>query len=176
MVPCAASGYSPASVWFRRSRCCATVLLCLLPADYCRPDEPRLHWATPAWWRQLLHALVRRQPQAPHHASAPLFQRLATDLPAPPSLDKLAHDSALRKETVIRAVKQDTGLTPASLINMARIEYAENAFTRRGPHYCRCRLIRLALPIRAISIKPFVSYTAATPRQYAHSRSISDNK
>ncbi len=49
------------------------------------------------------------------------------DLPASPSLDKLAHDSALRKDRYPRR-EQDTGLTPASLINMARIEYAKRAY------------------------------------------------
>ena len=88
----------------------------------------------PARLAQLLHALpLCAAPQAPHHASALLFQRPAMDLPASPSLDKLAHDSALRKETVIRAVKQDTGLTPASLINMARIEYAKTRLRAGDP-------------------------------------------
>lgn len=63
----------------------------------------------PARVAQLLHALplCAAAPQAPHHVSALLFQRLATDLPAPPSLDKLAHDSALRKET-----RCETGYRP----------------------------------------------------------------
>ncbi|VTM50206.1 negative transcriptional regulator of cel operon [Klebsiella pneumoniae] len=129
----------------------------------------------PARLAQLLHALplCAAAPQAPHHASALLFQRLAMDLPASPSLDKLAHDSALRKETVIRAVKQDTGLTPASLINMRASNMRKRAY---APGILSpTSAIRPALPIRAISIN-LVSYTAATPRQYAQSRSISDNK
>ena len=95
-----------------------------------------------------------------HITPAPCCFSAAMDLPASPSLDKLAHDSALRKETVIRAVKQDTGLTPASLINMARIEYAK---TR----------LRAGAPIADVGYqagfadqshfhKTFVSYTAAT--------------
>ncbi|RXX76763.1 AraC family transcriptional regulator, partial [Klebsiella pneumoniae] len=113
-------------------------------------------------------------PQAPHHASALLFQCLAMDLPASPSLDKLAHDSALRKETVIRAVKQDTGLTPASLINMARIEYAKTRL-RAGDPIADVGY-QAGFADQSHFHKTFVSYTAATPRQYAQSRSISDNK
>lgn len=103
-----------------------------------------------------------------------LFQRLAMDLPASPSLDKLAHDSALRKETVIRAVKQDTGLTPASLINMARIEYAKTRL-RAGDPIADVGY-QAGFADQSHFHKTFVSYTAATPRQYAQSRSISDNK
>ena len=105
---------------------------------------------------------------------ARLFQRLAIDLPASPSLDKLAHDSALRKETVIRAVKQDTGLTPASLINMARIEYAKTRL-RAGDPIADVGY-QAGFADQSHFHKTFVSYTAATPRQYAQSRSISDNK
>ena len=105
---------------------------------------------------------------------ARLFQRLAMDLPASPSLDKLAHDSALRKETVIRAVKQDTGLTPASLINMARIEYAKTRL-RAGDPIADVGY-QAGFADQSHFHKTFVSYTAATPRQYAQSRSISDNK
>ena len=99
--------------------------------------------------------------------------RLAQLLHAP-SLDKLAHDSALRKETVIRAVKQDTGLTPASLINMARIEYAKTRL-RAGDPIADVGY-QAGFADQSHFHKTFVSYTAATPRQYAHSRSISDNK
>jgi len=95
------------------------------------------------------------------------------DLTASPSLDKLAHDSALRKETVIRAVKQDTGLTPASLINMARIEYAKTRL-RAGDPIADVGY-QAGFADQSHFHKTFVSYTAATPRQYATGRSISDN-
>ncbi len=64
-------------------------------------------------------------PVALSQTSARLFSRLATNLQAPPTLDSLADEFALRKETLIRAFKQDTGLTPASFINIARIEFAK---------------------------------------------------
>ena len=89
----------------------------------------------PARLAQLLHALplCAAAPQAPHHASALLFQRLAMDLPASPSLDKLAHDSALRKETVIRAVKQDTA-DACQFDQHGAHRICENALTRRGSY------------------------------------------
>ncbi len=51
----------------------------------------------PARLAQLLHALpLCAASRRRHITPAPLlFQRLAMDLPASPSLDKLAHDSAL---------------------------------------------------------------------------------
>lgn len=130
----------------------------------------------PALVAQLLQSLplYAAAPPTRHPASALLFQRLANTLPTPPSLDKLAYDSALRKETVIRAVKQDTGLTPASLINMARIEYAKTRL-RAGDPIADVGY-QAGFADQSHFHKTFVSYTAATPRQYAQSRSISDNK
>ncbi len=142
-----------------------------LDATWCRAQRPDIPPGASITSPQPLCAAA---PQAPHHASALLFQCLAMDLPASPSLDKLAHDSALRKETVIRAVKQDTGLTPASLINMARIEYAKTRL-RAGDPIADVGY-QAGFADQSHFHKTFVSYTAATPRQYAQSRSISDNK
>ena len=178
MVPCAASGIIPP---YRQAWLSPQPLLRDSPLFACFQQIVALMSRgrieqLPARVAQLLHALplCAAAPQAPHHVSALLFQRLATDLPAPPSLDKLAHDSALRKETVIRAVKQDTGLTPASLINMARIEYAKTRLRAGDPIADVC--YQAGFADQSHFHKTFVSYTAATPRQYAHSRSISDNK
>lgn len=176
MVPCAASGYSPgASITSSQPLLRDSPLFACFQQIVALMSRGRIE-QLPARVAQLLHALplCAAAPQAPHHASALLFQRLATDLPAPPSLDKLAHDSALRKETVIRAVKQDTGLTPASLINMARIEFAKTRL-RAGDPIADVGY-QAGFADQSHFHKTFVSYTAATPRQYAHSRSISDNK
>lgn len=170
MVPRAAPGYSPgASITSPQPLLRDSPLFASFQQVVALMNRGSLE-QLPARLAQLLHAL----PQAPHHASALLFQRLAMDLPASPSLDKLAHDSALRKETVIRAVKQDTGLTPASLINMARIEYAKTRL-RAGDPIADVGY-QAGFADQSHFHKTFVSYTAATPRQYAQSRSISDNK
>ncbi|QGN36404.1 AraC family transcriptional regulator [Klebsiella oxytoca] len=112
-------------------------------------------------------------PQALSTTSYRLFSRLATNLQEPPTLDSLADEFALRKETLIRLFKQDTGLTPASFINIARIEFAKTRL-RAGDNIADVGY-QAGFADQSHFHKTFVSYTAATPRQYAQSRSISDN-
>ncbi|HAT1577960.1 TPA: AraC family transcriptional regulator [Raoultella ornithinolytica] len=124
---------------------------------------------------QLLRALpLSAAPPLPLRAtSSRIFSRLAADLQEPPSLDVLAHEFALRKETLIRTFKQDTGLTPASFMNMARIEFAKTRL-RAGDEIADVGY-QAGFADQSHFHKTFVSYTAATPRQYALGRSISDN-
>ncbi|UNK77176.1 AraC family transcriptional regulator [Raoultella planticola] len=124
---------------------------------------------------QLLRALpLCPAPPLPLRAtSSQLFRRLAADLQEPPTLDALAHEFALRKETLIRTFKQDTGLTPASFMNMARIEFAKTRL-RAGDEIADVGY-QAGFADQSHFHKTFVSYTAATPRQYALGRSISDN-
>ena len=42
-------------------------------------------------------------------------ERLQSSLLTPPSLDELAHECHMRKETLIRTFKRDTGLTPEAI-------------------------------------------------------------
>ncbi len=98
-----------------------------------------------------------RPPLPLRATSSQLFRRLAADLQEPPTLDALAHEFALRKETLIRTFKQDTGLTPASFMNMARIEFAKTRL-RAGDEIADVGY-RPDLPTRAISTKPL----SATP-------------
>lgn len=124
---------------------------------------------------RLLQALPLRPlaPQALSQTSERLFSRLVTNLQEPPTLDSLADEFALRKETLIRTFKQDTGLTPASFMNMARIEFAK-ARLRAGDNIADVGY-QAGFADQSHFHKTFVSYTAATPRQYAQRRSISDN-
>ncbi|HBK6161866.1 TPA: helix-turn-helix domain-containing protein, partial [Raoultella ornithinolytica] len=69
--------------------------------------------------------------------------------------------------------KQDTGLTPASFMNMARIEFAKTRL-RAGDEIADVGY-QAGFADQSHFHKTFVSYTAATPRQYALGRSISDN-
>lgn len=96
------------------------------------------------------------------------------DLAAPPSLDELAERFSLRKETLIRTFRQDTGLTPASFLNISRVEFAK-ARLRAGDDIADVGY-QSGFADQSHFHKTFVSYTAATPRQYATGRSISDNK
>ncbi|ROP59950.1 AraC-like DNA-binding protein [Enterobacter sp. BIGb0383] len=106
--------------------------------------------------------------------SQKLSERLLTNLAAPPTLDALAAEFCLRKETLIRTFKQDTGLTPGSFLNMARIEQAR-ARLRAGDTLADVGY-QTGFADQSHFHKTFVNYTAATPRQYATGRSISDNK
>lgn len=103
-----------------------------------------------------------------------LQQALLSDLATPPSLDVLAQQFSLRKETLIRSFKQDTGLTPGSFLNISRVEYAK-ARLRAGDDIADVGY-QSGFADQSHFHKTFVSYTAATPRQYATGRSISDNK
>ncbi len=100
-------------------------------------------------------------------------QALLSNPASPPSLDALARQFSLRKETLIRTFKQDTGLTPGSFLNVSRVEYAK-ARLRAGDDIADVAY-QSGFADQSHFHKTFVSYTAATPRQYALGRSISDN-
>lgn len=121
----------------------------------------------PALVAQFLRSLPLHPADVPplSDTSSQLFHRLATDPQAPPSLDVLAHEFDLRKETLIRTFKQDTGLTPASYMNMTRIEFAK-ARLRAGDEIADVGY-QAGFADQSHFHKTFVSYTAATPRQYA---------
>ncbi|WP_312687033.1 AraC family transcriptional regulator [Kosakonia sp.] len=99
---------------------------------------------------------------------------LLENLQQPPTLDALAHAFSLRKETLIRTFKQDTGLTPGSFLNSARVEFAKSRL-RAGDNLADVGY-QSGFADQSHFHRTFVSYTAATPRQYATGRSISDNK
>ncbi|WP_333496102.1 AraC family transcriptional regulator [Kluyvera sp. CHPC 1.251] len=105
--------------------------------------------------------------------SQQLQQALLADPVSPPSLDEFAARFSLRKETLIRTFKQDTGLTPGSFLNNSRVELAKTRL-RAGDEIADVAY-QTGFADQSHFHKTFVSYTAATPRQYASVRSISDN-
>lgn len=113
------------------------------------------------------------QPVTLRPTSQQLQETLLENMVAPPSLDALARRFSLRKETLIRTFKQDTGLTPVTFLNSARIEFAK-ACLRAGANIADVGY-QSGFADQSHFHKTFVSYTAATPRQYATGRSISDN-
>ena len=113
-------------------------------------------------------------PPPPQTTSQRLQQALLSDLAFPPTLDELAERLSLRKETLIRTFKRDTGLTPGSFLNISRVEYAK-ARLRAGDEIADVGY-QSGFADQSHFHKTFVNYTAATPRQYAKGRSISDNK
>jgi len=109
------------------------------------------------------------QPATLRPISLQLQETLLENLMTPPSLDALA----LCKETLIRTFKQDIGLTPITFLNSARIEFAKTRL-RAGADIADVGY-QSGFADQSHFHKTFVSYTAATPRQYATGRSISDN-
>ncbi|WP_336219553.1 AraC family transcriptional regulator [Citrobacter amalonaticus] len=114
------------------------------------------------------------RPDTPRATSQYLQEQLQTHLLSPPSLDDFARACGIRKETLIRTFKQDTGLTPGSYLNIARIDFAR-ARLRAGDDLADVGY-QSGFADQSHFHRTFVSYTAATPRQYALGRSISDNK
>ncbi|MGU0034957.1 helix-turn-helix domain-containing protein [Enterobacter mori] len=131
---------------------------------------------SPASVNTLLSALPLRADNADalRSTSQQVQAAFLSDLAAPPSLDELAQRFSLRKETLIRTFKQDTGLTPGCFLNISRVEYAK-ARLRAGDDIADVGY-QSGFADQSHFHKTFVSYTAATPRQYATGRSISDNK
>ncbi|WP_312269754.1 AraC family transcriptional regulator [Pseudescherichia sp.] len=113
------------------------------------------------------------QPATLRPISLQLQETLLENLMTPPSLDALAHRFSLCKETLIRTFKQDIGLTPITFLNSARIEFAKTRL-RAGADIADVGY-QSGFADQSHFHKTFVSYTAATPRQYATGRSISDN-
>lgn len=113
------------------------------------------------------------QPVTLRPTSQQLRETFLENLVASPSLDALAQRFSLRKETLIRTFKQDTGLTPVTFLNSARIEFAKTRL-RAGADLADVGY-QSGFADQSHFHRTFVSYTAATPRQYATGRSISDN-
>lgn len=98
-------------------------------------------------------------------SSQVLQQRFLADPESPPTLDALAMEISLCKETLIRTFKQDTGLTPGSFLNITRIEYAKSLL-REGKNIIDAGN-HSGFADQSHFHKTFVRYTAATPGQYA---------
>ncbi|MBS5773005.1 MAG: AraC family transcriptional regulator [Enterobacter cloacae] len=130
--------------------------------------------ALPGAIQTLLAALPQVPDDEPLHAVSEQVQMaLQENLQQPPTLDALAHAFSLRKETLIRTFKRATGLTPGSFLNLARVEFAKSRL-RAGDKLADVGY-QSGFADQSHFHKTFVSYTAATPRQYALG-SISDNK
>ncbi|RLM25780.1 AraC family transcriptional regulator [Brenneria alni] len=101
-------------------------------------------------------------------------QRLLSNLQGSPSLETLAEELNLRRETIVRQFRVNTGITPMAFLNNARVEYAKtllkNGATLADAGY------QSGFCDQSHFHKTFVQYTAATPGQYRQARSIFDNK
>lgn len=113
------------------------------------------------------------EPPAENEAVRYLRQRLLQDLSSKPSLQALADELHLSKETLIRWFKKAVGISPMAFADNARITLAK-------------ALLRDGMPITDVAQatgfsdqshfhKAFTAYTTATPGQYQQARSIFDN-
>ena len=127
-----------------------------------------------------IQKLVRSMPglrAAPHLPLRPsslvIQQRILACPQSPPTLEMLAQEISLRKETLIRTFKLDTGLTPGSFLNITRIEYAK-LLLREGRNIVDAAN-ESGFADQSHFHKTFIRYSAATPGQYALNKSITDN-
>lgn len=112
----------------------------------------------------------RRQP---HPVTQHVRQRLLNNLLHPPSLETLAGELQLRKETLVRIFNRELGITPMALLNNVRIEYAKSLL-RRGDSLADVSY-HSGFSDQSHFHKTFVQLAAATPGQYRQGRSIFDN-
>ncbi|MBA0166591.1 AraC family transcriptional regulator [Pectobacterium sp. CFBP8739] len=125
--------------------------------QYCLPAPSCL----PALSHQVLQTTTRH-----------VRERLLNNLQDAPSLETLAEELSLRRETIVRQFRHDTGITPMAFLNNARIEYAKSLLKQGTPLVDTS--YQSGFCDQSHFHKTFVQYTAATPGQYA--RSIFDNK
>lgn len=123
---------------------------------------------SPASVEALLSALPRSADNADalRPTSQEVQEAFLADLAAPPSLDELAQRFSLRKETLIRTFRQDTGLTPGSFLNISRVGSPKRGYVPGTTSPTSAT--RAALPTRAIFIRPSSAIPpprrASTPR------------
>lgn len=129
--------------------------------QYCAPVQPVE--------RRLPPSLALAQSTARH-----VRQRLLTSLQEAPSLETLAEELSLRRETIVRHFRRHTGITPMAFLNNARVEYAKILLKQGAP--LADAGYQSGFCDQSHFHKIFVQYTAATPGQYRQARSIFDNK
>ncbi|MBJ7221193.1 MULTISPECIES: AraC family transcriptional regulator [unclassified Brenneria] len=179
-------GYPVASLHCR----CVTLRNPALFADY-RHLISQLHQGEIAAARRTLNELITpillqycapvQQVERPAASSDPaqltthhVRQRLLTHLQEAPSLETLAKELNLRRETIVRHFRHHTGITPMAYLNNARVEYAKTLLKKGVP--LADAGYQSGFCDQSHFHKIFVQYTAATPGQYRQARSIFDNK
>lgn len=114
----------------------------------------------------LLRYCTPGQPAQEQLTTRYIRQRLLDNLQESPSLSALAQELNLRRETLVRHFRDDTGTTPMAFLNNARIEYAKSLLRQGMPLVDAC--YESGFSDQSHFHKIFVLHTAATPGQYRH--------
>ena len=99
---------------------------------------------------------------------------LSVDLTAPPDLQTLAKAHHIRRETLIRRFKKQTGFSPKAYLNNVRIEKAKQLL-ENGQSIIETSY-ELGFADQSHFHKTFIHYTASTPSQYQGKKSLFDKK
>ncbi|MGL9735966.1 MAG: helix-turn-helix domain-containing protein [Symbiopectobacterium sp.] len=105
-----------------------------------------------------------QQPLAEQSATRYMLQSLLNNLQTSPSLTTLAEELHLRRETLARHFREDTGLMPMAFLNNARIEYAKTLI-KQGVPLADARY-QSGFSDQSHFYKIFVLHTATIPGQY----------
>ncbi len=108
----------------------------------------------------------------PHQITQTIKQIFTENLETPPKLNELAGHFQLRPETLIRQFKKHTGTSPKAYLNSLRIEQAKQLL-KKGKAITQVSY-QLGFADQSHFQKTFTHYTATTPGQYQHNRSIFD--
>lgn len=99
---------------------------------------------------------------------------LNVDLASPPDLNTLAKAHHIRRETLIRSFKKQTGFSPRAYLNNVRIEKAKQLL-KNGQSIIETSY-ELGFADQSHFYKTFIHYTASTPSQYQGKKSLFDKK
>ena len=102
--------------------------------------------------------------EAEHPLAAQIAACLLADLARPPSIQTLAGQFALRRETLIRLFERHTGFSPWAFVNNARMERAKSLLQTGVPIADIAQ--QLGFADQSHFHKTFTRYAAATPGQF----------
>lgn len=110
------------------------------------------------------YCLIHRGSESENELIKYVKFQLLNNFVDPPSLDELAKELNIRKETIVRTFNRHVGISPKAFLNNARIEQAKIKL-RAGVDIVDVAL-QVGFSDQSHFHKTFVNYTCATPKQY----------